>query len=53
MTVSYAWHLLMNVRASARSGMYRCGEHGPDSPAFRCLFFYERCADFFAGAFAD
>jgi hypothetical protein len=34
MTVSYAWHLLMKVGSSIRSGISRCGEHGPISPAF-------------------
>jgi hypothetical protein len=39
MTVSYAWHLFMKVRTRRRSGIYRCGEHGPISPAFLLSIF--------------
>jgi hypothetical protein len=52
MTVSYAWHLLLKVRSSARSGIYRCGEHGPISPAFLLSIFVNATPTLLSARFA-
>jgi hypothetical protein len=52
MTVSYAWHLLLKVRSSTRSGIYRCGEHGPISPAFLLSIFVNATPTLLSARFA-